>query len=103
MLLNIWVNNMNKNKAGKIAIVILFIIIIFAGLCIKTEQENRQENLVINNQISYDITNIPEYSGDIYVLINNNIPDFSNEDINIQEDHYSNLEDGRVRKGYDKN
>lgn len=93
---------MKRNKLEKIGIIILFAIIIFAGLYIKTEQENRLENVVTNNQISYEISNIPEYSGDIYVLINNNEPKFSENDIQIDE-YYSNLENGRVRNGYNKN
>ncbi len=93
---------MKRNKLEKIGILILFAIIIFAGLYIKTEQENRLENVVTNNQISYEISNIPEYSGDIYVLINNNEPKFSENDIQIDE-YYSNLENGRIRNGYDKN
>ena len=93
---------MKRNKLEKIGILILFAIIIFAGLYIKTEQENRLDNVVTNNQISYEISNIPEYSGDIYVLINNNEPKFSENDIQIDE-YYSNLENGRVRNGYNKN
>lgn len=93
---------MKRNKLEKVGILVLFIIIIFAGLYIKTEKENKQENVIADNQISYEISNIPEYSGDIYVLINNNEPKFSENDIQIDE-CYSNLENGRVRNGYDKN
>lgn len=93
---------MKRNKLEKIGILILFAIIIFAGLYIKTEQENRLENVVTNNQISYEISNIPEYSRDIYVLINNNEPKFSENDMQIDE-YYSNLEGGRVRSCYNKN
>lgn len=93
---------MKRNKLEKVGILVLFIIIIFAGLYIKTEKENKQENVIANNQISYEISNIPEYSGDIYVLINNNEPKFSENDMQIDE-YYSNLENGRVRNGYDKN
>ena len=60
-------------------------------------------NIVENNKISYDISNIPEYSGEIFIEINNNIPEFTTEDINIDGTHYSNLENGRVRNGNDKN
>lgn len=93
---------MKRNKLEKVGILVLFIIIIFAGLYIKAEKENKQENVIADNQISYEISNIPEYSGDIYVLINNNEPKFSENDIQIDE-YYSNLENGRVRNGYDKN
>lgn len=93
---------MKRNKLEKVGILVLFIIIIFVGLYIKTEKENKQENVVADNQIFYEISNIPEYSGDIYVLINNNEPKFSENDIQIDE-YYSNLENGRIRNGYDKN
>lgn len=93
---------MKRDKLEKVGILVLFIIIIFAGLYIKTEKENNQENVIADNQISYEISNIPEYSGDIYVLINNNEPKFSENDIQIDE-YYSNLENGRTRNGYDKN
>ena len=103
MIFNIWVKYMKNNKLRKIIIFLAFIIIIFVGIYIKTGQESKQENIETANPISYDIANIPEYRGNIYVLINNNIPEFSNEDMNIKEDYYSNLEDGRVRNGYYKN
>lgn len=93
---------MKRDKLEKVGILVLFIIIIFAGLYLKTKKENKQENVVIDNQISYEISNIPEYSGDIYVLINNNKAKFSDNDMQIDE-YYSNLEDGRVRNGYYKN
>lgn len=89
---------MKKDKLEKVGILVLFIIIIFVGLYVKTEQEN----VVADNQISYEISNIPKYSGDIYVLINNNKPKFSENDMQIDE-YYSNLEDGRVRNCYNKN
>ena len=93
---------MNKKKIQKIAIVLFFIIIIFVGLYIKTAQENKQENEVTNNLISYEISNIPEYSGNIYVLINNNIPSFTDDDMDVEE-YYSTLDNGRVRNGYNQN
>ena len=93
---------MKRDKLEKLGILVLFIIIIFAGLYLKTKKENKQENVVVDNQISYEISNIPEYSGDIYVLINNNKAKFSDNDMQIDE-YYSNLEDGRVRNGYYKN
>ncbi len=89
---------MKKDKLEKIGILILFTIIIFVGLYIKTAKENKQVNEVTNNQISYEISNIPEYSGDIYVILNNNIPK-----LNIKQDYYSNLENKIVRNGYYKN
>ena len=105
MILNIWVKCMNKNtsKLKQIAIILLYIIIIAIGVYFNVWKENQTGNIVENNKISYDISNIPEYSGEIFIEINNNIPEFTTEDINIEGDHYSNLENGRVRNGNDKN
>lgn len=105
MILNIWVKFMNKNtsKLKQIAIILLYIIIIAVGIYFNVGEENQTGNIIENNKISYDISNIPEYSGEIFIEINNNMPEFTAEDMNIQEDYYSNLENGRVRNGNDKN
>ena len=94
---------MNKNKLGKIGIVI-FAIVILVVMIIGIKENSKSENIINeieNNKISYEIGNIPEYSGEIYVLINNDIPEFSLEDLNIEEDYYSNLKDEKVRNGND--
>ena len=64
--------------------------------------ENKSSN-VENNKISYEISNIPKYNGEIYIEINNNNPKFTEEDKKIEKDYYSNLENGKVRNGNDKN
>ena len=73
MVLNIWVKYMNKNtnKLEKIVIILLFIIIIAIGAYFNIGEENQTGNNVEYNKISYEISNIPEYSGEIYVDINN--------------------------------
>ncbi len=94
---------MNKNKLEKIGIVI-FAIVILVVMIIGIKENSKSENIINeieNNKISYEIGNIPEYSGEIYVLINNDIPKFSLEDLNIEEDYYSNLENEKVRNGND--
>lgn len=105
MILNIWVKCMNKNtsKLKQIAIILLYIIIIAIGVYFNVGEENPIGIIIENNKIFYDISNIPEYSGEIFIEINNNMPEFTAEDMNIQEDYYSNLENGRVRNGNDKN
>lgn len=95
--------NKNTSKLKQIAIILLFIIIIAIGAYFNNEEENQTGNIVENNKISYDISNIPEYSGEIFIEISNNIPEFTTEDINIEGNYYSNLENGRVRNGNDKN
>ncbi len=94
---------MNKNKLEKIGIVILTIVILVV-MIIGINESSKNENVVNkieNNKISYEIDSIPDYSGEIYVLINNDIPKFSLEDLNIEEDYYSNLENEKVRNGND--
>ena len=94
---------MNKNKLEKIGIVI-FAIVILVVMIIGINESSNNENIankIENNKISYEIDNIPNYSGEIYVLINNDIPKFSLEDLNIEEDYYSNLENEKVRNGND--
>ena len=103
--INIWVKCIKKNtsKLKQIAIILLYIIIIAVGVYFNVGEENPIGNIIENNKISYDISNIPEYSGEIFIEINNNMPEFTAEDMNIQEAYYSNLENGRVRNGDDKN
>ena len=91
---------MSKSKLEKIVIIIFSIIVMF----ISFKENSKNENIVNeleNSKISYEIDGIPEYSGETYVLINNNIPKFSLEDLNIEEDYYSNLKDEKVRNGND--
>lgn len=95
--------NKNTSKLKQIAIILLYIIIIAVGIYFNVEKENPTGNIIENNKISYDISNIPEYSGEIFIEINNNIPEFTAEDMNIEEDYYSNLENERVRNCNDKN
>ena len=101
MILNIWVKCMNKNKKKlkRIAIILLYIIITAVSVNFNIGKGNQTEN----DKISYAISNIPKYSGEIFIEINNNVPQFTAQDISIQKDYYSDLENGRVRKGNDKN
>ena len=92
----------NANKLEKIITILLFISITVVGIYFNYEKENETEN-IINNKISYEISNIPEYKGEEYIEINNNIPKFTTEDMNLEEEYYSNLENKKVRDGYDKN
>lgn len=89
--------NKKTNKLEKFIITLLVIILSIIGLYYYSNNED------LENKIYYEISNIPEYNGEIYIEINNNIPQFSNEDFNIEEDYYSKLQNGKVRNGNDKN
>lgn len=105
MIVNIWVKYMKKNtkKLEKIVITLLFIIIIAIGLYFNPETEKEGENAVNSSGISYEISDIPEYDGKIYIEINNNMPKFTDEDILIEEDCYSLVENEKARNGNGKN
>lgn len=91
--------NKNTNKLEKIIIILLFSIIIAIGAYFNIGEENQTGNNVEYNKIFYEISDIPEYSGEIYVEINNNIPKFTNDDMNLEEDYYTELKNGKVRNG----
>lgn len=95
---------MNKdiNKLKQVAITLLFLILIVVGIYFNSIEQNQTVNIKENNEISYEITNIPEYSGKAYVEINNNIPKFTDEDMNLDKDYYSSLKNKKVRTCYDK-
>lgn len=95
--------NKNTNRLKLIAVILLFFIIIVTYAYYNNEEKNQTGNSIENNKISYEISYIPEYSGEIYVEINNNIPEFTIEDINLEDDYYSDLENGKVRNCNDKN
>lgn len=104
MVLNIWVKYMNKNtnRLEKIVIILLFFIIIAIGSYFNLGTENEIGNTVNNDKISYEISNIPELNGQTYVEINNNSPNFTTEDMNLEEDYYSTLKNGKVRNSNGK-
>ena len=86
----------NKNKLKNIVIKLLFIIVIFV---IGYFNPNVQESInnVVSEQtestISYNLSDIPEYEGNPYVTINNNIPYFDEEDYTTESfEKYSDLD-----------
>lgn len=93
----------NTKKLEKVIGILILIIIIAISLYFNLKIGNRTENAIINPQISYEISNIPEYSGETYIKINNDIPKFTTEDMYIKEDYYSELKSGKVRNGNAKN
>ncbi len=59
---------------------------------VEKESSSLKNNLEIDSnkesEKSYTLDNIPEYSGEDYVIIDNNIPDFTDEDRNREEFEY---------------
>ncbi|MBP3256127.1 MAG: DNA/RNA non-specific endonuclease [Clostridia bacterium] len=92
----------NKNKETKsiekaIALIVLIIVVVIGTYFgIEFDVEGMFNEMISDvPEISYSIEEIPEYNGKIYVVIDDNNPDFSEEDMEINE-YYSELKDGRV-------
>lgn len=90
-------NNNKKNNLKQIAILVFFVLLIILGIFVTN---NYNENNINTNNVnktitkSYTLDNIPEYSSEPYVIINNNIPDFNEEDFNTNSfENYSDLDD----------
>ncbi len=80
-----------KFSIGKLLVIVVFVI--FAGLdYLKGINPLEQESSNLVN-VNIELSNIPEYSDSPYVYINNNVPDFSEDEIDTKEfEYYSNLD-----------
>lgn len=88
-----------KNKKSILNIIsqlLVIILVLVIGVFYPNVQEklNNIENEQTNNIISYNLSDIPEYEGQPYVIINNNIPYFDEEDYTTESfEKYSELDD----------
>ncbi len=58
-----------------------------------SNSNNDVDSNTINHSTSYSLTEIPAYSGSPYVVLNNNIPNFtSSDETNVTFESYSNLD-----------
>lgn len=88
-----------KNKLTKIIVGVLIVILIsiseYFNLYIQeiTKPTNAQQRNQIESTISFDLSNIPKYENEPYVIINNNIPNFDENDyITESFEKYSKLD-----------
>lgn len=74
-------------------ITIIFIaIIVFLGIYFKDKPENTLNELD-DNVISYELSNVPEYTNEPYIILNNNIPNFKESDFTTNSfEQYSELD-----------
>lgn len=88
-------SNSNTNKNTKqILILILFAIIILFGIYATNNYNENENKINIQPIISYTLENIPEYSSEPYVTINNNIPNFKENDFTTNSfENYSDLDE----------
>lgn len=88
--------NKNKNKNIKqILTLILFVIIIIIGIFTNNNYNENNTNNINNTQtITYTLENIPEYSSNPYININNDKPNFNESDFTTESfEIYSDLDD----------
>ena len=88
------IKSKNKLKKSQSKIIIIILLIIIG--CIS--QINKQDNSITETnataETNIEINNIPSYSGEMVVTINNNIPYFKDEEISTEDfEYYSNLDD----------
>lgn len=100
----------NKNKKNtknmntkQIVIMIIFLIILVA-LSYVNNNVNYKENIVTTNKVTtnFSLEDIPEYTNEIFVRLNNNKPYFEKKDYTTETfENYSDLDEyGRCRIAY---
>lgn len=67
-----------KNRLGKLIVGIICLVLVFTIGYYNDDTQNCTNT--IETAISFDLNSIPEYKDEPYVVINNNIPDFAEED-----------------------
>lgn len=86
----------NKTKYLKFisSIICLVCILIYGFIMQNTENTNNvNENISQNQNVTFDLSSIPEYSSSPYVEINNNIPYFEEKDYTTKSfENYSELD-----------
>ena len=88
---------MKNKKIKKSILSFIFIIIVIIGNVIfesdlklsnKTANVSKTDNYIINSYENIDVDRIPKYSNKPYVVINNNKPYFTKEEINLAKDSF---------------
>ena len=86
-------------KKGKLIVLILLLGVLFY---FKEDIYNYTYSIINTSNESYDIENLPEYDGNSYVIVNDNIPYFKEEEYTTNSfEKYSNLDSlGRCGVAY---
>ena len=89
-----------KNRLEQLVISIIFALLVAIISYVVVPEENKEQksdqptNAVAQTNSNIAISEIPEYSGEIVIDINNNIPYFEEKDITIEEfEDYSKLDE----------
>ncbi len=95
----------NKKKIQQLLAILIFVICAILACFNNTDEniENTLNNTTTNEVVTYfNIDDIPDYTNEIYITINNNIPYFNEEDYTTESfETYSKLDDlGRCGVAY---
>ena len=86
-------NNLLRKTIVTIVIAIFLIIASYFGIDIPKYLSNEASENEISYTTSFDLTTIPEYTNEPYVVLNNNEPEFSEEDYTTEAfEKYSELD-----------
>lgn len=91
-----------KTRSLSKQIILIILITIIGTISYFLEYKSNEVSVANVNTISFNISEIPEYSNSPYCTINNNIPSFTEEDYNLGVfENYSNLDNlGRCSVAY---
>ena len=88
--------NKSKNKILEIISLLIAIVIVFAGKYINENDNYTQTSTEITSNsstITYNLEDIPEYTGTPYAILNNNKPEFTEKDYTTKSfENYSELD-----------
>ncbi len=85
----------NKKRVNKINRKVIYILILLIMIITSYYMEKNTEEIIDNKyeNIKIDLSDIPDYNGKPYIEINGNVPNFSEDDYNIEPDEqYGNLD-----------
>ena len=88
--------NKSKNKILEIISLLIAIVIIFAGKYINENDNYTQTSTEITSNsstITYNLKDVPQYTGTPYAILNNNKPEFTEKDYTTKSfENYSELD-----------
>lgn len=85
--------NINKIIYGIIALILVLIVGYFSPDILEEAKGNQLQNYIVYTVSSADLENIPEYSNSPYVILNDNKPEFTEEELETDPfESYSELD-----------
>lgn len=96
----------NKKQQSAIGMIVILLFMIITYFYSNTDMQQNTNEIYNNNQnqttVSSEVADIPQYEGNPYIVINNNIPNFTEEDFKAESfENYSELDSlGRCGVAY---